>query len=245
MWQACPTQTVLMGKGTACPSASDAFPGTRTGSLNRTSAEGTACLARSHRKCIYSAINNWCNLARPFSSSIASIIPSPCCAANCPVQLLLTLNHSPPCANRHLTFLRGTSAPVSSKRPAALSLSRDASRVCSMRPFVSRGSSRSNLASPFSSCTFSADRSSCGTKKVVLSVPSTMLPCRVSSSFVSSSPPLAPVAPLFFEQITSCDAMPRRVTTRKPVRNARSKPRRMRASNSKATGWFGAATEIV
>mmetsp|Transcript_5613 Transcript_5613/g.34812 ORF Transcript_5613/g.34812 Transcript_5613/m.34812 type:complete len:221 (+) Transcript_5613:153-815(+) len=220
MWQACPTQTVLMGKGTACPSASDAFPGTRTGSLNRTSAEGTACLARSHRKCIYSAINNWCNLARPFSSSIASIIPSPC-------------------------FLRGTSAPVSSKRPAALSLSRDASRVCSMRPFVSRGSSRSNLASPFSSCTFSADRSSCGTKKVVLSVPSTMLPCRVSSSFVSSSPPLAPVAPLFFEQITSCDAMPRRVTTRKPVRNARSKPRRMRASNSKATGWFGAATEIV
>lgn len=49
--------------------------------------------------------------------------------------------------------------------------------------------------SSFSSCTFNADRSSFGTWKVVVSVPSTMFPCRVASSFVSSSIPPAQVAP--------------------------------------------------
>ena len=51
----------------------------------------------------------------------------------------LTLNHSPARPHQHLTFLRGTRSPVSSKRPAALSLSTDASRACATRPFVSCG----------------------------------------------------------------------------------------------------------
>lgn len=51
----------------------------------------------------------------------------------------LMLNHSPARPHQHLTFRRGTRLPVSSKRPAALSLSTDASRACSARPFVSCG----------------------------------------------------------------------------------------------------------
>lgn len=51
----------------------------------------------------------------------------------------LVLNQSLARANQHLTFLRGTRLPVSSKRPAALSLSTDASRACATRPSVSCG----------------------------------------------------------------------------------------------------------
>lgn len=189
----------------------------------------------------------------------------------------LTLNHSPAHPHQHLTFLRGTRLPVSSKRPAALSLSTDASRACSTRPFVSCGFEMSQQHQSHGSGwnpwierfrqSFPFPRSAhlfpsrawffvyvmhvqCGQVQFrhveggrFRSVDHVPVSCRfVFHEFVHT----ARTGRAFSsEQTTSCDAMPRRVTSRRSVRNARAKPLWMCASNSDAARWFGASTEIV